>query len=540
VSKASPSIRTSPEELQAWLEELVRQFRFAQLVAAVIALVTRLRDLNTELTKHLANLRRARPRSERMRALEAQLMLPWAMSAKPEQKDSSSENPPIPERKKKGSRSKPPGRKPLPPDLERVPAYNGVPAEMRRCPVCGLDMRQMGHTSCEYLDVIPAKVVVVHRIDEAVKCPVDGTIVAAPAPARIVEKGVLGDRLIIEATADKFLEHQPIERQSVRFARSGVDIAPQTLGRAVCAHLDLLKPLAQTIYDKTRAPGLLGTDSTGIPVLDPSSAGGIRTGAMWAWTNALWVSFFYSPSGDSNSVRRFLGEPEDENAEPTGRVAREVQADGTNILSFIERAGGTRPGCWAHARRGLVLCARSGDHVALAGVKLMARLFAIERASKDAGENAEQRLARRIENSQVVVEAIRVWIDEQLALTPPKTSFGSALGYMKRQWRRLILFLGNGNIPLTNNRRERELRKLVLGRRNWLFVWKDIGGERTASVLTILATCVSHGLNPRAYLHAVTQGLLRGDPVESLLPDQLGAARPDLRLPDFEAPALPD
>jgi transposase len=323
-------------------------------------------------------------------------------------------------------------------------------------------MRQMGHTSCEYLDVIPAKVVVVHRIDEAVKCPVDGTIVAAPAPARIVEKGVLGDRLIIEATADKFLEHQPIERQSVRFARSGVDIAPQTLGRAVCAHLDLLKPIAQTIYDKTRAPGLLGTDSTGIPVLDPSSAGGIRTGAMWAWTNALWVSFFYSPSGDSNSVRRFLGEPEDENAEPTGRVAREVQADGTNILSFIERAGGTRPGCWAHARRGLVLCARSGDHVALAGVKLMARLFAIERASKDAGENAEQRLARRIENGQVVVEAIRVWVDEQLALTPPKTSFGSALGYIKRQWRRLILFLGNGNIPLTNNRRERELRKLVL------------------------------------------------------------------------------
>jgi transposase len=540
VSKASPSIRTSPEELQAWLEELVRQFRFAQLVAAVVALVTRLRDLNTELTKHLANLRRARPRSERMRALEAQLMLPWAMSAKPEQKDSSSENPPIPERKKKGSRSKPPGRKPLPPDLERVPAYNGVPAEMRRCPVCGLDMRQMGHTSCEYLDVIPAKVVVVHRIDEAVKCPVDGTIVAAPAPARIVEKGVLGDRLIIEATADKFLEHQPIERQSVRFARSGVDIAPQTLGRAVCAHLDLLKPLAQVIYDKTRAPGLLGTDSTGIPVLDPSSAGGIRTGAMWAWTNALWVSFFYSPSGDSNSVRRFLGEPEDENAEPTGRVAREVQADGTNILSFIERGGGTRPGCWAHARRGLALCARSGDHVALAGVKLMARLFAIERASKDAGENAEQRLARRIENSQVVVEAIRVWVDEQLAITPPKTSFGSALGYIKRQWRRLILFLGNGNIPLTNNRRERELRKLVLGRRNWLFVWKDIGGERTASILTILATCVSHGLNPRAYLHAVTQDLLRGDPVESLLPDQLGAARPDLRLPDFEAPVLPD
>lgn len=534
MSKAPPSIRTSPEELREWLAELIRQLRFAQLVSAVIALVTRLRDLNTELTKQLANLRRARPRSERMRALEAQLMLPWFATAKSE----SAEGPPKNARNKKGSRGKPPGRKPLPSDLERVPVYNGVPAGMRRCPVCGSEMQQMGHTGCEYLDVIPAKVVVVHRIDEAVKCPVDGTIVAAPAPARIVEKGILGDRLIIEATADKFLEHQPIERQSLRFVRSGVNIAPQTLGRGVCAHLDLLKPLAQAIYDKTRGPGLLGTDSTGIPVLDSHSVGGIRTGAMWAWTNALWVSFFYSPSGDSNSVRRFLGEGDA--ARSAERFARDIQADGTNILSFIERAGGRRPGCWAHARRGLVLHARSGDRVALEGVKLMTPLFEIERVSKEAGENAEQRRARRLAESTPVVEAIRVWVDEQLAITPPRTSLGTALGYIKRQWRRLILFLNDGNIPLTNNRRERELRKLVLGRRNWLFVWEDIGGERAATILTILATCISHGLNPRPYLHAVTEGLLRGEPIETLLPDRLGATHPDLRVPDFEVPPLPD
>jgi transposase len=170
----------------------------------------------------------------------------------------------------------------------------------------------------------------------------------------------------------------------------------------------------------------------------------------------------------------------------------------------------------------------------------MAPLFEIERESKEAGENAEQRRARRVAESGPVVESIRAWVAEQLSITPPKTSFGGALGYIKRQWRRLVLFLGDGNIPLTNNRRERELRKLVLGRRNWLFVWQDIGGERTATILTILGTCVSHGLNPRPYLHAVTDGLLRGAPVATLLPDQLGVTRPDLRVPDFEAPLLPD
>ena len=532
VSSAQPSIHTAPDELRKWLEELVRQLQFVRLIAAVVALVTRLRDMNTELTKQLANLRRARPRSEKMRALEKQLLLPWLSEATSDKGDGKPAPRAKPEdSKSKKPRGKPSGRNPLPDKLERVPSYNGVPSELRICPKCGMEMRRMGHQSCEYLDVVPAKVVVIHRIDEAVKCSVDGTIVSAPPPPRIVEKGVLGNRLIIEATGDKFLNHQPVERQSLNFHRHGVPITPQTLGRAICAHLDLLAPLAEAIHERTRGPGLLATDATGLPVLDPEQPEGIRTGAMWAWTNALWVSFFYSPSANSDSVRRFLG---DDN------IARDVQVDGTNTLTFIERAGGKRPGCWSHARRGLAQCARGGDRVALEGVKMMMPLFEIERASKNAGDGAEERKARRQAKSKPIVEQLRRWVDEQREITPPKTSFGKALGYIHRQWKRLTLFLDDGNIPLTNNRRERELRKLILGRKNWLFVWKDIGGERTANVLTVLGTCISHGLNPRAYLLAVTEGLLHGENVESLLPDQLGRTNPDLLVPDFEPPPLPD
>lgn len=183
----------------------MRQLQFARLIAAVVALVTRLRDLNTELTKQLVNLRRARPRSEGLTALEAQLRLPWLTKEDSDAGEARPTKNAPQDTKPKKPRSKPPGRNPLPDTLERVPSYNGVPRELRRCPKCGFDMQQMGHTSCEYLDVVPAKVIVVHRIDEAVKCPVDGTIVSAPPPPRIVEKGVLGNRLIIEATADKTL-----------------------------------------------------------------------------------------------------------------------------------------------------------------------------------------------------------------------------------------------------------------------------------------------------------------------------------------------
>ena len=106
---------------------------------------------------------------------------------------------------------------------------------------------------------------------------------------------------------------------------------------------------------------------------------------MWCWTNARWVTFFYSPNGDSDSVRRFLG----------GNLARTVQCDGTSVTTFLERAGGKRPGCWSHGRRRLVEAALQGDTSALEGVRIVAGVFAVERESSLAGDNAEERRARR-------------------------------------------------------------------------------------------------------------------------------------------------
>ncbi|HVV52248.1 MAG TPA: IS66 family transposase, partial [Polyangia bacterium] len=262
-----------------------------------------------------------------------------------------------------------------------------------------------------------------------------------------------------------------------------------------------------------------------IPVLDRDAPDGIRHGTMWCWTNARWVTFFYSAAGDSDSVRRFLGE----------ELRRSVQCDGTNITTFVERAGGQRPGCWSHGRRGLVDAARGGDKVALEGLRIIARLFAVERQSTEAGETAAQRFERRQKSSRPIVDELRAWLDEKKATAPPRTPLGKALGYLDRQWKRLLLFLGNGNVELTNNNVERELRKLVLGRRNWLFAWEDLGGERTARILTIVGTCVAHAINPRAYLHLVTKMLVYGWPqsrLRELLPDRLVVKHPELLLRD--------
>jgi transposase len=528
--KVTSAFAPDLEEVRAWLGKMIAALRFVELVTAIVALIARMRDLNTELVAQLAQLRRHRPRSEALRRLERQLVLPIeglivSIAAKPKDDTTSDGD-------KKKRRGHHPGRGAPPAHLPRVPVFNRVPNQQRVCPQCGALMTTVSHSSCLILNVVPARVFVEERLDETIACPNDDTIVSASPPPQIVERGKLGDTLIVEAVCDKFIEHQPIERQCTRFARAGVDVAPQTLGRAVSTAIDLLAPVSRLIQEQTRGPGLLGTDATAIPVLDPDAPQGIRNGTMWAWTNARWVTFFYSPIGDSESVKRFLGRD----------LARTVQCDGTSITSFLERTGGKRPGCWAHARRRLVEAARAGDRVALEGVRIIARLFAVERESTYAGDSAEQRRERRARCTRPILDELRSWIDRQTAVVPPKTPLGKGLRYLDRQWSRLLLFLEDGNIEATNNRRERELRRLILGRKNWLFTWLDEGGERTADILSIIATCIAHDVNPRAYLQRVTHCIVHGWPqskLRDLLPDRMLASHPELYVGDPDALPMP-
>ncbi len=515
--------------VRVWIEQRISALAFVELVAAILALITRMAELNGELVKQLAHLTRRRPRSETLDRVQRQMTLPFG-SAGAEPKPA----PAATEKTRTSRRGRHPGRARPSPMLDRTLVPNPVPAAMRVCPLCGAKMTTVAHRACEILDVIPAKVLVVVRLDETVACPNDDTIVTAEPPPQIVARGKLSDTLIVEALCDKYIEHQPIERQCARFSRAGADIAPQTLGRSVSACIDLLAPVASLIDVQTRGPGYLGTDATALRILDPDASLGVRNGAVWCWTNARWISFFYSPSGDADSVRRFLGDPR-------GRI---VQCDGTSVTSFLEREGGKRPGCWSHGRRGLVVAARLGDSIALEGVRIIARLFVVERQAALAGDTADERRARRRETSRPIVDELRVWLDDKRDLIPPKTPLGNALGYLHRQWKRLTLFLDDGNIELTNNRRERELRRLVLGRKNWLFAWLDTGGERTAHVLSIVASCIAHDVNPRAYLHLVTRLIVHGWPnakLRELLPDRVLVAHPELYVGEpSELSASPD
>jgi transposase len=229
------------DDVRRWMQQMIKSLRFGELVVAVVAFVVRMRDLNTELTKRLGDLRRGRPRSETLRRVHNQLALNFAAVITPvvyeddeDEGDPSSASsgatspsggPPKEKKKRPAHR----GRAALPEHLERVTESNDVPPDMRQCPLCGEQMKRVSHSMCEILDVRPAELIVRRRLDERVACRNDDTIVSAPKPPQLVERGKLGTTLIVESLADKYLEHQPIERQCLRWSRIGVDIAPDAL-----------------------------------------------------------------------------------------------------------------------------------------------------------------------------------------------------------------------------------------------------------------------------------------------------------------------
>jgi hypothetical protein len=110
----------------------------------------------------------------------------------------------------------------------------------------------------------------------------------------------------------------------------------------------------------------------------------------------------------------------------------------------------------------------------------------------------------------------------------PKSKLGQALGYLRNNWEALTRFLGDARLPIDNNEAERDLRRVAVGRRNWLFVGSEEGGERTAIILTVVASAHRHDLDVWAYLRDVLERLAKGEEnLEELLPDVWKAKHPE-------------
>ena len=180
----------------------------------------------------------------------------------------------------------------------------------------------------------------------------------------------------------------------------------------------------------------------------------------------------------------------------------------------------TRAGCWSHARRKIVDAEKVAPEIAREAVELIGALFRVERKAKDC--SVDQRLVLRQAESAPVLAQLREkllgWKEQLL----PKHPMADAINYVLNQWAELNVFCNDGAIPLDNNVSEREMKRVILNRKNSLFVGNPRGGRTAAILASLTSTCRRHEVDPQLYLTQLLMNLPQAKMSElsDWLPDQ--------------------
>jgi transposase len=389
-----------------------------------------------------------------------------------------------------------PVRGPLPAHLPRERVVLPSPAS---CPCCGGKLAKLGESITETLESIPRRYKVIQTVREKFSCRSCETITQPPAPFHPIARGRAGPDLLATILHGKFGEHQPLNRQSERFALEGIDLTVSTLADWVGACTSALSPLVILIAAHVLAAERLHGDDTTVPVL---ARGKTITGRLWVYLRDDLPFGGRAPPGAV-----FHYSPDRGGKHPCLHLKNYVgilQADayaGFNDLYHPARKPGpiTEAACWAHGRRKLfVLADVAKAPLAIEAVRRIDAIFDVEREIN--GLSAEKRHAMRQVRVAPLVTSLEDWMRGERARLSRHADVAKAMDYMLKRWAAFTRFLDDGRICLTNNAAERGLRGIALGRRSWLFAGSDRGGERAAAMYSLIVTAKMNDVDPRAWL----------------------------------------
>jgi transposase len=395
-------------------------------------------------------------------------------------------------------------RKPFPADLPRERVVVAAP---KTCTCCGSDrLAKIGEDVTETLEAVPRQWKVIETVREKFTCRVCEKISQPPAPFHAIPRGLYGPSLLAMILFEKYGQHQPLNRQSRRFAHEGVDLSLSTLADQVGTCAAMVRPLYELQRDYVLSAERLHGDDTTVPVLAPAKT---RTGRLWVYVRddrpfkggaPPAALFYYSPDRRGEHVERHLA-----------GFAGILQADaysGFNRLYETDRRPGpiTEAACWAHGRRHFYELAEPSSRknakmyspIALQAVQRIDALFAIER--EITGQPADVRLDLRRQRSAPLVAELETWMKSERARLSRHADPAKAFDYMLTRWPAFTRFLDDGRICLSNNAAERALRGVALGRKSWMFAGSDAGGERAAVFYSLIVTARLNNIDPQAWL----------------------------------------
>lgn len=417
------------------------------------------------------------------------------------------------------------GRRRLPEHLPRIRIEHDLDEAGRACPCCGEARHKIGEQVSDQFEHIPCNFVVLQhaRIKYACKncnsgvCPrCDGNahidIADKPQQHSPVERSLAGPGLLAHVITCKLADHLPLYRIQQIFARQKVDVSRSTLCGWMLAASEVARPLYDLICQRVRGSAVLHTDDTPVPVMDE---GHCRTGRLWTYVGDEvhpYIAYDYTPTRSRDGPLAWLG-----------RWSGFLQADayaGYDTL-YGQPIGGKdkviEVACWAHCRRYFFDAQESDSARSAWMLGMIQQLYAVEKqaaasssssSSRTSSEqaldrDAQTRLHLRQSQSCPILERIKLWLDEQRPQVLPRSPIGQAITYALNQWPALCVYSTDGRLSPDNNAAERALRRVALGRKNWLWAGTDESAMSHAVLWSLIASVQRHELDVQLYLRSV-------------------------------------
>jgi transposase len=386
----------------------------------------------------------------------------------------------------------------------------------RACPCCGIERKQIGTDESWQVEYLPGHFVRIHHVRRKYACKGcesngnNPQIETAAKPEMAIDKGMAGPGLLAFIVTSKFSDYLPYYRLEDIFARQGFEISRATQSVWCGGAGDLADPLYQLMTERVRASHVVATDDTIMPMLSKGKTANAR---MWVYVG-----------DDANPYNVF------DFTLNRGRDGPKYFLKDYNQVLLADAYGGyngvvagneiTRAGCWAHLRRKVIEAEKAAPEIAREAIEMVRALYAVEKQAGAA--SVEERLKLRQERSAPVLADLRqrllVWKEQLL----PKHPMAEAINYALGQWTELNVFCSDGAVAIDNNVSEREMKRVVLTRKNSLFVGNPRGGRTAAILASLTSTCRRHDVDPQLYLTQLLTNLpqVRRSELPNWLPDQ--------------------
>ena len=378
-----------------------------------------------------------------------------------------------------------PKRAPLPPQFPRTLIHHEP--DNSHCQ-CGCALKRIGEDASEKLDYTPGVFTVERHIRGKWACEQCETLIQAPVPAHVIDKGVPTAGLLAHIMVAKFADHLPLYRQEKIFGRAGLPIARSTLAQWVGQTGVQLQPLVEALREAVLAQRVVHADETPVQMLAPGEKKTHRA-YVWAYCTTPFsalkaVVYDFSPSRAGEHARNFLGTW-------NGKLV----CDGFAGYKAGFEGGITEIGCMAHARRKFFdLHVANKSQLAEQALHSIGGLYEVERRAKEMSDEDRWRL--RQEMAIPIAEKLHEWMLAKRELVPEGSATAKALDYSLKRWVALTRYLNDGAVPIDNNRVENTIRPWAPGRSNWLFAGSLRSGKRAAAIMSLIQSARMNGHDP--------------------------------------------